>query len=124
MKEVISTKNAPAAVGPYSQAIKCGNLLFVSGQIPIDPATGKMPEATTDQARQCLTNLKNILEAAGSSLEKAVRVGIFMTDLADFKPVNEVYATFFSSDQPARSTVQVVALPLGAKIEIEAVAEV
>ena len=124
MKEVISTKNAPAAVGPYSQAVKCGNLLFVSGQIPLDPATGKMPEATTDQARQCLANLKNILEAAGSSLEKVVRVGLFMTDLADFKPVNEIYAASFSSNQMARFAVQVAALPLGAKIEIEAVAEV
>lgn len=124
MKEVISTQNAPAAVGPYSQAIKCGNMIFVSGQIPIDPATGKMPESTIDQARQCLTNVKSILEAAGSSLEKAVRVGIFMTDLADFKPVNEIYATFFTGSPPARATVQVSALPLGAKIEIEAVAEI
>ena len=123
MKETISTPKAPAAVGPYSQAIKTGGMIFVSGQIPIDPATGKMAEATTDQARQCLSNVKAILEAAGSSLEKAVRVGIFMTDLADFKAVNEVYASFFTGDCPARATVQVSALPLGAKIEIEAVAE-
>ena len=123
MKETISTQNAPAAVGPYSQAIKCGGMIYVSGQIPIDPATGKMPEATTDQARQCLNNVKAILEAAGTSLDKAVRIGIFMTDLADFKAVNEIYATFFSGDCPARATVQVAALPLGAKIEIEAIAE-
>lgn len=123
MKEVVSTSLAPAALGPYSQGIKCGSLVYVSGQIPLDPATNQMPEATTDQARQCLTNLKAILEAAGSSLDKVVRVGIFMTDLADFKPVNEVYATFFTTNPPARATVQVAALPLGAKIEIEAVAE-
>lgn len=123
MKEVVSTDKAPAAVGPYSQAIKNGGLVYVSGQIPIDPATGKMPEATTDQARQCLNNIKAILETAGSSMDKAIRIGIFMTDLADFKPVNEVYATFFTSACPARATVQVAALPLGAKIEIEAVAE-
>ena len=123
MKEVVSTDKAPAAVGPYSQAIKNGGLVDVSGQITIDPATGKMPEATTDQARQCLNNIKAILETAGSSMDKAIRIGIFMTDLADFKPVNEVYATFFTSACPARATVQVAALPLGAKIEIEAVAE-
>ena len=82
-----------------------------------------MPEATTDQARQCLNNIKAILETAGSSMDKAILIGIFMTDLADFKPVNEVYATFFTSACPARATVQVAALPLGAKIEIEAVAE-
>lgn len=123
MKEVISTDKAPAAVGPYSQAIKSGGLVYVSGQLPIDPATGKMPEATTDQARQSLSNVRSILEAAGSSMDKAIRVGIFMTDLADFKAVNEVYATFFTTACPARATVQVAALPLGAKIEIEAVAE-
>jgi len=123
MKTVVSTDKAPAAVGPYSQAIKSGGQVFVSGQLPIDPATGKMPEATTEQARQSLTNVKAILEAAGSSMDKVIRVGIFMTDLADFKPVNEIYATFFTGDCPARATVQVAALPLGAKIEIEAVAE-
>lgn len=124
MKAIVSTPKAPAAVGPYSQAVKCGGLVFVSGQLPLDPASGQMPEATIDQARQSLENVKAILEAAGSSLDKVVRVGIFMTDLADFKPVNEVYATFFTADCPARATVQVAALPLGAKIEIEAVAEV
>ncbi len=123
MKEVISTDKAPAAIGPYSQAIRSGSLVYVSGQLPVDPASGQMPEATTDQARQSLTNVKAILEAAGSSMDKAVRVGIFMTDLADFKAVNEVYATFFTAAPPARATVQVAALPMGAKIEIEAVAE-
>ncbi|MDR2946864.1 MAG: RidA family protein [Candidatus Adiutrix sp.] len=124
MKNIISTEKAPAAIGPYSQAVKCGNMVFVSGQLPLNPATGAFPDSTAEQARQSLTNVKSILEAAGSSLEKVVRVGIFMTDLADFKAVNEVYATFFTADCPARSTVQVAALPMGAKIEIEAIAEV
>lgn len=124
MKESVNTPNAPAAIGPYCQAVKSGGLVYVSGQLPLDPATGAMPEATAEQARRSLTNVKAILEAAGSSLEKVLRVGIFMTDLADFKAVNEIYATFFTGDCPARATVQVAALPLGAKIEIEAVAEV
>ena len=124
MKTVVSTDKAPAAIGPYSQAIKSGSMVYVSGQLPLDPATGKMPEAITDQARQSLTNVKSILEAAGSSLDKVVRVGIFMTNLADFKAVNEIYATFFTGACPARATVQVAALPLGAAIEIEATAEV
>ena len=123
MKNVISTDKAPAAIGPYSQGIKCGSMIYVSGQVPVDPATGKIPEAIADQARQSLTNVKSILEAAGTSLDKVVRVGIFMTDLADFKTVNEIYATFFTENCPARSTVQVAALPLGVQIEIEAVAE-
>jgi 2-iminobutanoate/2-iminopropanoate deaminase len=123
MKEAVSTPAAPAAVGPYSQAVKSGNKVYVSGQLPLDPATGQMPEAAPEQARQSLTNIQNILKAAGTSLDKALRVGIFMTDLADFKAVNEVYLTFFTGVYPARSTVQVAALPLGAKIEIEAVAE-
>lgn len=124
MKEVVSTPKAPAAIGPYSQGIKSGGMIYVSGQLPLDPATGQMPEATPDQARQSLTNIKAILEAAGSSMDKIVRTGIFMTDLADFVPVNEVYASFFSANPPARATVQVAALPRGAKIEIEAVAEI
>ncbi|UQZ90227.1 reactive intermediate/imine deaminase [Deltaproteobacteria bacterium Smac51] len=123
MKTVVSTDKAPAAIGPYSQAIKTGSMVFVSGQLPLDPATGKMPDDTVEQARQSLTNVKSILEAAGVGLDKVVRVGIFMTDLADFKAVNEVYGTFFTGDCPARATVQVAALPMGAKIEIEATAE-
>ncbi len=123
MKEVIKTDKAPAAIGPYSQAIKSGGLIFVSGQLPLDPNTGQMPEETTAQAQQALNNIKSILTAAGSSMDKIVRVGIFMTDLADFVPVNEVYATFFQDAPPARATVQVAALPKGAKIEIDAIAE-
>ncbi|MDR3038640.1 MAG: RidA family protein [Candidatus Adiutrix sp.] len=124
MKQSIATDKAPAAIGPYSQAIRAGAIIYISGQLPLNPATGLMPEATAEQARQSLTNLKNILEAAGSSLDRVLRVGIFLVDLADFKAVNEVYAGFFTGVCPARSTVQVAALPLGAKIEIEAVAEV
>lgn len=123
MKEVINTKAAPAAVGPYSQAIKCGSLIFVSGQLPLDPATGEIPAAIADQTRQCLENVKAILEAADSSLDKVLRVGIFLTDLADFKTVNDLYVTYFFQSYPARTTIQAAALPLGARIEIEAVAE-
>ncbi|MDR2442597.1 MAG: RidA family protein [Deltaproteobacteria bacterium] len=123
MKSVVSTPSAPAAIGPYSQAIISGAMVYLSGQLPIDPATGQMPQSATDQARQSLENISRILVAAGSSMAKVVRVGIFMTDLADFQAVNEIYATFFEGDYPARSTVQVAALPRGAKIEIEAVAE-
>ncbi|MDL2260126.1 RidA family protein [Deltaproteobacteria bacterium OttesenSCG-928-K17] len=123
MKEVVSTAKAPAAIGPYSQAIKSGGLVYVSGQLPIDVSTGEMPAAAADQARQSLTNIKTILEAAGSSMDKVIRVGIFMTDLSQFAAVNDVYATFFTKDCPARATVQVSALPKGAQVEIEAVAE-
>ena len=124
MKKPVVTTQAPAAIGPYSQAVICGSTVYVSGQLPLDPATGLMPETTPEQARQSLTNLQKILEAAGSSLDQVLRVGIFMVDLADFKAVNDIYASFFNGVCPARSTVQVAALPLGAKIEIEAIAEV
>ncbi|MDR0621131.1 MAG: RidA family protein [Deltaproteobacteria bacterium] len=124
MPKTVATDQAPAAIGPYSQAIISGNFVYVSGQLPLDPKTGQMPAKAADQAKQSLENVKAILEAAGSSLAKAVRVGIFMTDLAYFAAVNEVYATFFKDSFPARSTVQVAALPRGAQIEIEAVAEI
>ena len=122
-REVVSTRNAPAAVGPYSQAIKVGELVFTAGQLGIDPATGKFVEGdVTDQARQALKNLKAILEAAGTSLENVVKVTVFMQDMGDFKRVNEVYAQFFTANPPARSAVQVAALPLGGLVEMEAVA--
>jgi 2-iminobutanoate/2-iminopropanoate deaminase len=125
MKKIVSTASAPAAIGPYSQAVISGSLVHVSGQLPIDPATGAIPESAPDQARQSLANIKSVLEAAGSSLAKVLRVGIFMTDLADFQAVNEVYASVFEGTAfPARSTVQVAALPRGVKIEIDAVAEI
>ncbi|MDR3204468.1 MAG: RidA family protein [Deltaproteobacteria bacterium] len=124
MKKAISTPSAPAAIGPYSQAIVCGSTVYVSGQLPIDPITGQMPDKVSEQARLSLSNIGCILEAVGSSLDKVLRVGVFITDLTKFQELNEVYSTFFSSPYPARSTVQVSALPKGAKVEIEAVAEI
>jgi len=124
MKKQVVCQQAPVPIGPYSQAIISGSTVYVCGQIPLDPATGRQPETIAEQTRQSLTNLKNILEAAGSSLDRVLRVGVFMVDLAEFKDFNEVYATFFTGVCPARTTVQVSALPLGARIEIEAVAEI
>lgn len=122
---VIATTKAPAAVGPYSQAIQANGFVFTAGQLGLDPATGKLVEGdVTDQARQALKNLQAILEAAGSSLERVVKVTVFLKDINDFKRVNEVYAEFFKADPPARSAVQVAALPLGGLVEIEAVAVV
>ncbi|TVM36828.1 RidA family protein [Oceanidesulfovibrio marinus] len=120
--EAISTEKAPKAVGPYSQAVKTGNLLFVSGQLPIDPATGSMVEGTIqDKTRRSLTNLAAVAEAGGTSLKNAVKVTVFLADIADFAAANEVYKEFFESPFPARSAVQVAALPLGGQIEIEAI---
>jgi len=122
MREIISTDKAPAAIGPYSQAVKAGNLLFVAGQIGMDPATGQLREGIEAQTRQALLNLKAILEAAGASLEQVVRVGVFLQDLKDFQVMNAVYAEFFPQSPPARTTVQVAALPRGALVEIDAIA--
>jgi len=122
-REVISTEAAPAAVGPYSQAIRTGHLVFTAGQIGINPATGKLvSEDTTAQAEQTLRNLSAILEAAGSSLSQVVKSTIFLADINDYPAVNAVYSRFFDVDPPARSTVQVAALPLGARVEIEVIA--
>ena len=121
-KQCISTTQAPAAIGPYSQAVRHGNTLFVSGQLPLDPATKKMPDDVREQTRQAMSNIRAIVEAAGGSLDQVARCGIFVTDLADFAAINEEYASFFSGDYPARATVQVAALPLGAKVEIDAIA--
>lgn len=117
----ISTDKAPAAVGPYSQAVIAGNMVFVSGQIPVDPKTGNIPENIVDQARQALTNLGEVLKAAGSELDKAVRVTVFITDISAFADVNKVYAEFFSEPYPSRSCVEVSKLPKGVKIEIDAI---
>lgn len=122
-KKIITTGQAPKAVGPYSQAVRSGNTLYVSGQLPIDPETGKMPKSAAEQARQSMKNIQAIVEAAGGGMETICRCGIFMTDLNEFKTVNEVYASFFEGDYPARSTVQVAKLPLGAMVEIDAIAE-
>ena len=122
-RNVVSTDRAPKAVGPYSQAIRAGELVFTAGQVPIDPASGRI-EATTieDQTRRVLANLKAVLEAAGSGLDRVLKTTVFMTDLSEFQAMNAVYADFFPVKPPARSTVQVVALPLGARVEIECVA--
>lgn len=122
MTDHIATEKAPAALGPYAQARIAGGLLFVSGQLPIDPATGVFagPDAPT-QARQSLSNLAAIADAADTSLSKAVKMTVFVTDLGQFKAVNEVYAGFFQGPFPARTTVEVSALPLGASVEIDAV---
>lgn len=122
-KQVISTTDAPAAIGPYSQAIRAGNMLFVSGQIPLHPQTGEIVGTTAaEQARQVLNNLQAVLHAGGASLENVVKTTIFLTDLGQFAAVNAVYAEFFPQNPPARSTVQVAALPRGVQVEIEAIA--
>jgi len=118
-KSVISTNNAPAAIGPYSQAIKVGNFVFVSGQIPIIPATG---EILRGDIRQVLENLKNILEAAGSSLDNVVKTTVFMKDLNDYTAINDVYKEFFANKPPARAAVQAARLPKEVGVEIEAIA--
>jgi 2-iminobutanoate/2-iminopropanoate deaminase len=121
-KEAIETMNAPAAVGPYSQAIKVGPLLFCSGQIPLDTAGNKVNGGVTKETEQVLENLKAVLEAAGARMDQVVKTTVFMTDLADFKFMNQVYEKHFPLVPPARSTVQVVKLPREAKVEIEAIA--
>ena len=124
MKQVIHTDSAPAAIGPYSQAIQIGDLLFVSGQVPIDPSTGAMVEGDIKaQAQQSLNNLKAILNAAGTNMGAVVKTTVFLADMNDFAAMNEVYAQFFQEPYPARSAVQVARLPKDAKVEIEAIAQ-
>lgn len=123
MKEIISTTGAPGAIGPYSQAAKAGDFLFVSGQLPIDPATGAFAgDDITAQTRQSLTNVKNIVEAAGMTMDDVLRVGVFLKDMEHFAAMNAVYGEFFTGDCPARAAVQVARLPKDALVEIEAVA--
>jgi 2-iminobutanoate/2-iminopropanoate deaminase len=123
MKQVISTPKAPAAIGPYSQAIRVGNLIYTSGQIPINPATGAFVEGgIKEQTRQSLTNVKAILEEAGTSMANVVKTTVFMADMNDFADMNAVYAEFFTEPFPARSAVAVKTLPKGALVEIEVVA--
>jgi 2-iminobutanoate/2-iminopropanoate deaminase len=122
--KVISTKKAPAAIGPYSQAIQVGNLVYTSGQIPIDPATGAFVEGgIKEQTRQSLSNVRAILEEAGLSMANVVKTTVFMADMNDFADMNAVYAEFFAEPYPARSAVAVKTLPKGALVEIEVVAE-
>ncbi|MET0410556.1 MAG: RidA family protein [Polyangiaceae bacterium] len=124
-RKVIQTAHAPAAVGPYSQAIIDGDKVFLSGQIPLDPATGKLVEGDiATQTRRVLDNVKAVLEAAGSSLAAVCKTTVFVTDLKHFAELNRTYAEYFSAAPPARSTVQVAALPLGAQVEIEVIASI
>jgi 2-iminobutanoate/2-iminopropanoate deaminase len=122
-KTIISTTKAPAAIGPYSQAVKVGNLVFTSGQIPLNPSTGELVNSDVKAAaRQSLENVKAVLEAAGTSLENVVKVVVFLSDINDFAAVNEVYGQYFTEKMPARSAVQVARLPKDALVEIEAIA--
>ena len=124
MKKVISTPKAPAAIGPYSQAIQVGNLIYTSGQIPIDPATGQLVEGgIKEQTRQSLSNIQAILQEAGLTMASVVKTTVFMADMADFAEMNSIYAEFFTEPYPARSAVAVKTLPKNALVEIEVVAE-
>jgi 2-iminobutanoate/2-iminopropanoate deaminase len=121
--EIVSTDKAPGAIGPYSQAIKAGNLVLCSGQIPIDPATGEfVPGGVVEQAEQVLKNLAAVLEAAGSGLDKVVKTTVFLADMNDFAAMNEVYARYFGESKPARATVQAARLPRDARVEIDCIA--
>ncbi len=123
MKNIISTDKAPAAIGPYSQAVEGNGLIYTSGVIPVVPETGAIPEGSAVQAAQALTNLSNLLAAAGSGMDKVLKTTVFIKEMNDFGAINEVYQTFFSGDYPARSCVEVARLPKDVLIEIEAVAE-
>jgi 2-iminobutanoate/2-iminopropanoate deaminase len=123
MKKIVSTGDAPAAIGPYSQAIRSGSMLFCAGQIPLDPRTGQIvSDDISEQAKRVLENIKAILRAEDLTFEHVVKTTIFLTSMGDFQAVNEIYATYFGENPPARSTVAVSALPKGAKVEIEVIA--
>jgi 2-iminobutanoate/2-iminopropanoate deaminase len=123
--ETISTEKAPGAIGPYSQAIKTGNMIFCSGQIPIDPATGEfVSQNVAEQTEQVLKNLNAVLEAAGTNLNSVVKTTVFLADMNDFAEMNEVYSRFFSENKPARATVQAARLPRDARVEIDCIAAV
>ena len=125
MKEIIATEDAPRAIGPYSQAVRAGNFVFASGQIPIDPATGEfVPGGIAEQTEQVLKNLTALFAAAGVGLDQVVKTTVFLADMNDFNAMNEVYGRFFSEAPPARATVQAARLPRDAKVEIEAIAVV
>ncbi len=123
-KSVVKTSNAPEAIGPYSQAISANGLVFCSGQVPLDPQSGELIEGSIeDQTRRCLENLRAVLQAAGTDVADVVKVTAYLTDMGDFPAFNEVYGTFFEADPPARATVGVAALPKGARVEVECVAQ-
>jgi 2-iminobutanoate/2-iminopropanoate deaminase len=122
-KQIITAEKAPKAIGPYSAGVSTGHLVFTAGQLGIDPSTGKLVDGGIQpQTRQALTNLKAVLEAGGSSLEQVIKTTVFLKDISEFGQMNEVYGSFFTENFPARSAIQVAALPLGASVEIEAVA--
>ncbi|MEZ4734054.1 MAG: RidA family protein [Caldilineaceae bacterium] len=121
-RKIIQTQQAPAAIGPYSQAIRAGDFVFASGQLGLNPQTGKLQDGVEAQARQALANVQAVLAAAGTGVEKVVKVTLFLADMADFAKVNAIYGEVFQHEPPARSTVQVAALPLGGLVEIEVVA--
>ena len=123
MKSIIATDKAPAAVGPYSQAVLVNGLLFVSGQIPVNPADGSVAESIEQQSHQALKNVGAILAEAGLGYEDVVKTTVLLADIADFKAMNAVYAEYFTADKPARACFQVAALPLGVKVEIEVIAD-
>ena len=124
MRQAVSTSSAPQAIGPYSQAIRAGELLFVSGQIPLDPATGVMVGGDiADQTRRVFQNLGEILKAAGASFDQVVRTTVYLADMGDFAAMNEVYGTYFSTPAPARSTIQAAGLPKNARVEIDVIAK-
>lgn len=123
MKTIISTEKAPAAIGPYAQAVQVGGLVITSGQLPIDPATGSFPESIQAQTRQSLTNVKAILEKVSMNMDNVIKTTVFLSDIGNFAAMNEVYATFFSEgNYPARSAVEVARLPKDALVEIEVIA--
>ncbi len=122
MKQVISTTKAPAAIGPYSQAVKAGNIMYISGQLPVNPATGQMPTTVEEQTKQSLENVKAIIEEAGLDMNAVVKTTVFLKDMNQFVAMNEVYASYFSGECPARATVEVARLPKDALVEIEAIA--
>lgn len=121
--EQVSTNKAPAAIGPYSQAVKVGNLLFTSGQIPLNPETSEIPEGVEAQAEQAFTNVKNLIEASGASIDNTVKTVVFIQNMDDFGKINEIYAKYFTEPYPARSCVEVAKLPKGVLLEVEAVVE-
>ena len=123
MKEIIATENAPQAIGPYSQAVRAGNMVFVSGQIPLDPVTKEfVPGGIAEQTEQVLKNLKAVFAAAGVEMDQIVKTTVFLADMNDFTAMNEVYGKYFAENPPARATVQAARLPKDAKVEIEAIA--
>lgn len=122
MKKVISTNQAPAAIGPYSQAVEVNGMVYTSGQLPVNPATGEIPDGIKAQAEQVMTNVKKLLEAAGTGMGNVVKTTVFIKDMNDFTAINEIYAAYFEGDCPARSCVEVARLPKDVLIEMEAIA--